>query len=147
MTDVERELLRRLSAGYILEPFAEKIRRAADCHPTKDYRALEHLVLHPPVPAVLYHWAPVEARESIGSVGLLPADPGAGRFASEAFDQPAGVYGASVADDWREPGYELWSITTEGLPWNNDPGSGDSWYCPQPVPPGHLSLVTTDEFA
>lgn len=141
MTDVEAELARRLSAGYILEAFAERIRALATDHPQKSYRELEHLILHPPVPSVLYHWAPVKAREAIAEIGLLPSDPGGGRFGSEALTQPTGVYGAGNEDDWREPGYELWAISTEGLPWNNDPGSGESWYCPQSVPPKHLRLL------
>lgn len=141
MTDVEAELARRLSAGHILESFAQKLRALATEHPNKSYRELEHLLLHPPVPAELYHWAPVAARAAIAEDGLLPADPGVGRFGSEALSQPVGVYGASNIDDWREPGFELWVISTAGLPWNNDPGSGESWYCPQFVPPKNLRLL------
>lgn len=120
---------------------AERMLAALDEHPSADYASLHQQALFQSPPAVCFHTAPVEERDSIRSHGL---QPGTGQnWGDKATGQPLGVYLGPTPDlrgiwsHWDD--WDIWTVNMTGLNWTHDRLNPGNWVVPS-VPGPQVTL-------
>jgi hypothetical protein len=156
--DALAHLRRKLDAGEIALPFAERMLaalRAAPHNPPMSYDEARWHAAHPPLPTVVYHTAPRSARESIQREGLRVSQPGEGGSwaPNKAIcrmlqsEQPPGVYVCREPDYlgvWAHwPRWDVWQISVVGLSYEHDALNPECWRLTTAVASERLLLVSS----
>ncbi len=130
---------------------AERMVDAIDSGSAADYPTAYDIAVFVPLPDVVYHTAPREARDAILRDGLIAHEPGDYGSRWLATGQPSGLYVGSRPDvdgKWagRTEEWDVWLVRTSGLSedeWRNDRLNPGCWSLVNGALTDRISLHST----
>jgi hypothetical protein len=143
--DVRHHIEFKMSVRELKSDVGQRMLAALEGGAKPDYRTLHEAALFFDPPAVCFHTASADDRESILANGLLPGDERNWNEYQRVASQPKGVYLAAEPDlrglwsHW--PKWDVWAVDMSGLDWQHDRLNPGCWVVLGPVPVANLTLA------
>jgi hypothetical protein len=151
--EVRRHIGFKLQSRELKAEVGQRMLALLDEGSAPDYQELLRAAMFCDPPALVYHTAPSDRRNSILKDGLMVRQPGhAGNWKAASTSmivstQPAGVYVAASPDErgiwshWQS--WDVWEIKLEGLTWSHDELNPGCWCLLDGAPASALRLHGT----